>query len=195
MEYRADNVIGGHKNLAAWSVHKTKGAHLDAFHDMVLAEQNSIGCGFPHTNNHVHMANFHAFGGFRQGQKLYRLGRNIDHPLLVFDVEMVVIGGVSVEIRARGIDRNFAQQARFVELMERIIDGGERNIDARIAGFAVQLFSTDMTMRPAEQQLGKGNTLARGAKASHTQDSRQARFARRRSADALDTISHRVLEG
>ncbi len=52
----------------------------------------------------------HALRGLGQVLDHDRGGRDIDHPLLVLEKEMVVIRGVGVEIAARGIHRHFAQQ-------------------------------------------------------------------------------------
>ena len=140
------------------------------------------------------MADLHAAGGVGQHGEFHRGGGDVDHPLLVFDIEVVVVRGVGVEIGARGIHGHFAQQARFVELVQRIVDGGERHVHPRLAGFAMQLLGADMAMRPAEQQLGQRHALPGRAKAGHAQHGGKAGLARRMHANGLDdTVGHVVL--
>ena len=75
------------------------------------------------------------------------------------------------------VDSHFAQQARFVELVQRVVDGGQRNADPGLGGFTVQLLGADMPMRPAEQQFRQRHALPCGPQARHAQNGGKARSA------------------
>ena len=53
----------------------------------------------------------------------------------------MVVGGIGVEVGACALDRQNTQQPGIGELMQRVVDGGERNGDAGSLGFLMQLFS------------------------------------------------------
>ena len=97
------------------------------------------------------------------------VARNILQPTSCFAKEVMVIGGVGVEIRAAGLDDNFTQQSAIGELMQRVIDGRERYPDARRHSFAMQLLGGDMAVPSFEQETCQGNTLARGTQIYRTQ--------------------------
>ena len=82
---------------------------------------------------------------------------------------MLVIAGIGVEIGARAIHRDLAQQARLAELVQRVIDGGERHRHARAVGLFIQHFGGDMAIAARKQQPAKPDPLARRAQARMAQ--------------------------
>ena len=113
-------------------------------------------------------------GGFGQALEHDRVGRDVDHPLLVLEVEVVMVRGVGVEIGPRGVDRDFAQEARFLELVERVVDRRQRDVDARSLRLEVKLLGADVAMGAAEQQFGQCHALARRPQSGHPQHRREA---------------------
>jgi hypothetical protein len=81
-----------------------------------------------------------------------------------------------------------------MELVQRIVDGGQRDIDVGVTRFAMQLLGTDMPVRPAEQQLGQRHALPGRAQACHTQYCGKARLSRRQCSGGLGTVYHWVLD-
>ena len=87
----------------------------------------------------------------------------------VLDEEVVVVPGVGIEISALGIDRDFAQQPGVRELVQGIVDGGQRNLDAVGLGFPMEYLGRHMAVCAVEQEPGQGEALARGAQAGPAQ--------------------------
>jgi hypothetical protein len=52
--------------------------------------------------------------------------RDVDQRAIVRAVEMLVVADIGVEIGALGIDRDLAQQPGRRELVQRVVDGGQR---------------------------------------------------------------------
>src|SRR6188474_1458208 len=53
--------------------------------------------------------------------------RDVHQRVVALHEEVVMRGGVGVEIGLRAVDRDLAQQADLGELMQRVVDGGERD--------------------------------------------------------------------
>ena len=70
-------------------------------------------------------------GGVGQVLDDDRGGGDVDHPLLVFEIEMVMVRSVGIEIAARRVDRHFPQQPRCPELVQRVVNRRQRDIDLR----------------------------------------------------------------
>jgi hypothetical protein len=62
----------------------------------------------------------------------------------------MVVGRVGVKIGLRAIDRDLAQQTRFGELMQSVVDGCERDRDACAGRLFVELFGGDVPVALAE---------------------------------------------
>ena len=86
---------------------------------------------------------------------------------LAFDEEMMVVGRVGVEIGLRPFDGEDAQQSGARELMQRVVDGRQRNRHAGGERLLVQLFGRQMAVALGEQHLGKRDALARRTQARH----------------------------
>ena len=63
---------------------------------------------------------------------------NVDQLTIVFDIEVLVIADIGVEIGLAGIDNDFVLHAGLRELMQRVVNGGERDADARFGRFVMQ---------------------------------------------------------
>ena len=72
-------------------------------------------------------------GRRRQVADRDRLARDVDEGILALDEEVVVLARVGVEIGLGAVDRELAQQPGFGELVQRVVDGRERDRDARPA--------------------------------------------------------------
>ncbi|SCM77743.1 hypothetical protein KL86PLE_60058 [uncultured Pleomorphomonas sp.] len=90
---------------------------------------------------------------------------NVEHPVFILDVEMVMIVGIGVEIGARALDGHLAQQAGFGELVQRVVDGGERHRHLGGQRLGVQVLGGEMAMAVREQDLGERHALAGGPEA------------------------------
>src|SRR3546814_3987818 len=61
-----------------------------------------------------------------------QFARNVLKSPAAFVVEVVMVGDVGVEVGTPGLDHHLAQQAGFGELMQAVVDGGQR--DAHVVG-------------------------------------------------------------
>ena len=73
----------------------------------------------------------------------------------------MVLANVRVEIGPPGVDHDFPQQSGRGELMQRIVDGGQRHADALGHRLAMQLFGRDVPVPSVEQQPGQRQALTR----------------------------------
>ena len=101
-----------------------------------------------------------------------------------------MVARIGVEIAARRIHDHLAQQARFGELVQRVVDGGERNLQARISHFVVQAFRRHMPVAVFEQQAGQLDPLAGGTQAGMAQPQRGG--GRRILAGITQSLAHRA---
>ena len=76
-------------------------------------------------------------GGVRDAVNSDRVSRNVHELAVLFDEEVVVVRRVGVEIGLAAVDRELAQKAGLGELMQRIVDGGERHLLAGCRSFGV----------------------------------------------------------
>jgi hypothetical protein len=74
---------------------------------------------------------------------------------------MVVVRGIGVEIGLGALDRNFPQQAHLRELMQRVVDRGERHRHLAGDRLLMQDLCRDVAVAAIKQQARKGNALAR----------------------------------
>src|SRR5262245_57099973 len=118
------------------------------------------------------MRNFQICRRFRQAGDPDRVAGNVDQAALLLDKKMVVVGRVSVEISALAADGDFAQQARRLELVQGVVNGGERNPFSGAYGLLVQQLGGDMPIAIAEPQRRQRNALARRPHAGPPQEVR-----------------------
>jgi len=88
-----------------------------------------------------------------------RIG-NVDQLVVVLEIEMVVRRDVGVEIGLGAVDADLAQQARIGELIERVVDSGQRHRNLGERGFLVEHFRGQMAGALAEQQPAQRHALA-----------------------------------
>src|SRR6267154_4075323 len=88
-----------------------------------------------------------------------RIG-DIDQLVIVFEIEVVVGGDVGVEIGLGAVDADLAQETGIGELIERVVDGGERYRDLGQRRFLIEHFSGQMPRALAEQEPAKRHALA-----------------------------------
>ena len=112
-----------------------------------------VGCaiGFIQTNNHLNAVHIITFGAVGQARHLHRIGGNINQPRLLLDIKMMMHVNIRVEIAARLVNLHLAQQARRLELIERIIDRGLADFQPRCLRFIAQSLSRDMPVAMAKQ--------------------------------------------
>ena len=72
-----------------------------------------------------------------------------------------MIDRVCVEVAARRIDHHLEQQSRLGELVQGVVHGGERHLDAFADGLGMQGFGGQMAMSVTEQQFGQFVALPR----------------------------------
>src|SRR5688500_1692480 len=114
-----------------------------------------------HFHHHLHGADLHAWRRLREAIDA-DLAHEVDQPAFAFDEEMVVVAGVGVEVGAAAVDRHFAQEAGFRELVERVVDGGERDAHARRFRLPVQLLRGNMAVALGEEDASELHALACG---------------------------------
>ena len=107
-----------------------------------------------------------AFGGGRRLVDDVLGAGNVDERVMAFDKEMVMRRGVSVEVGLRAVDGDLAQQAGFGELMQRVVDGRERDGNFGLGGFLVKHFRGEMAVALAEQNPAERHTLPRRPQAN-----------------------------
>ena len=88
-----------------------------------------------------------------------RIG-NVDQRVLALDEEMMMIRHVGVEIGLRAVDRDLAQQADIGELVQRVVDGRERDRDLGLGGLLVQHLGGEMPVALGEQDPAERHPLA-----------------------------------
>lgn len=88
--------------------------------------------------------------------------------------KVMVMAGVRVEVGAPGLDHDLAQEPDGGEVVQRVVDRGERHTDPRPDRLAVQLLGTHVPVAGPEQELGQSQTLARGPEADRLQPLDQA---------------------
>ena len=76
---------------------------------------------------------------------------------------------VSVEIGLRSIDRRLAQKADFGELVQRVVDGGQRHRNFGAGRLFVKHFGGEVAIALAEQQPSQRHALARRPQADLAQ--------------------------
>ena len=88
---------------------------------------------------------------------------------VTLDEEMMVLTWIGVEIGLGAVNRELAQQARFSELVERIVDGGKRHRNTGARRFLEEDLCRDMAVALAEQQPAQRYPLARRTQADTPQ--------------------------
>ncbi len=90
-------------------------------------------------DNDVDPAHAGAFGRARQAGELDRIGRDVLEPAGILEIEVMMFGGVGVEVGPARIDHHLAQQPGVGELVQGVVDGGERDPDCLAERIAVEL--------------------------------------------------------
>ncbi len=80
----------------------------------------------------------------------------------VFKVEMMVPGRVGIEIGFAGIDDHFVKQANLHELMQGVVNGRQRDPNARVDRVGVKRLCGHVTMRVPKKKAGQGEPLPGG---------------------------------
>ena len=73
----------------------------------------------------------------------------------------MMIVDIRIEIRTARLNHNLAQQPAIRELVQCVVDGGERNPDRGRCSLAMQLLGRDVPIAAIEQQARQGNALPR----------------------------------
>jgi hypothetical protein len=82
---------------------------------------------------------------------------------------MMVGRGIGIEIRLRSFDRHLAQQADLGELVQRVVDGGQRHRHLGAGRLFVKHFGGEVAVALAEQQPAERHALARRPQADLAQ--------------------------
>ena len=112
------------------------------------------------------------------------------------DEEVIVVRRVGVEIGALAADRDLAQQAGPLELVQRVVDGRQRHALAGPHGLLVQHFRRHVPVAVAEQQRRQRHALARRPQARPAKQFADVDRRRRRAPAGLskfaDIVSRRL---
>ena len=73
----------------------------------------------------------------------------------------MVVADICVEIGPAGVDHDLAQQPRADELVQRVVDRGERHRHRRGERLVMELFGRDMAVALVEQQARQRQPLTR----------------------------------
>ena len=84
-------------------------------------------CLTAHAHDHVNSRKLRALGRRRQAGDRDLVGRKIVKLTIRLDEEMMMVRHVGIEIRPSRSDHDLAQQTGIPELVQRIVDGGQRN--------------------------------------------------------------------
>jgi hypothetical protein len=87
--------------------------------------------GLTQPNNYVDVLDAAPSGRLGQAVNMHGAGRNVMQPAVCLIEEMMMGGDVGVEINAIRIDQDLAQKTRFGELMNGVIDRGQRRTARR----------------------------------------------------------------
>ena len=68
--------------------------------------------------------------------------------------------GIGIKIRDVVIKVNLMQETNFAELVQGVVNGRQRHIDAFVFRFKPKLFRGDMAARAIEQQIRQSKPLA-----------------------------------
>src|SRR5262249_36825138 len=115
----------------------------------------------PH--HHIDMRYFQVGGRLRQAIDADAVAGDVDQPTLFLDKKVIVIRRVGIEVGALPADRDLAQQACALELMQGVIDGCQRHPFACAHRLLVQQLGRDMAIAIGEQQGRERDPLPRRA--------------------------------
>ena len=115
-------------------------------------------------DQHVDAGDGHALGRLGQPLDADRAGRDVHQLAGMLAEEMVVVRRVGVEIGLGAFHRDLAQQARLGELVQRVVDRGERHRHFARQRLLVQRLRRDMAVALGEQQMRQRHALPRGPK-------------------------------
>ena len=88
---------------------------------------------------------------------------------LVFEEEVVMLGGIGVEIGLGPIHSELAQKAGFRELVQGVVDGRQRDRNTGARRLVEQNFGGDVPIALAKQQPSEGDALPRRTQAHAAQ--------------------------
>ena len=117
-------------------------------------------------HDHFHARLVRSFRYWRQTGHFDRMPRNIRQIPFIFEVEMMVVLNICVEIGARAIDDHLAQKPNFRELMKRIVNCCQRYTNTRRLSFGMKRFGGHVTINSVKQQVRERDPLACGPQTS-----------------------------
>src|SRR6185312_9548177 len=86
--------------------------------------------------------------------------RDVEHLVRAFDEEVVMRRDVGIEVGLGAVDRDLAQQADLGELVQRVVDGGERHRHLGAGRLLVEHLGGQMPVALAEQDPAERHALA-----------------------------------
>jgi len=90
-----------------------------------------------------------------------------------FVEQMMMIANIGVEIDLPAINDNLAQQSRRMEMVQRIVNSGQRYGDAFFQRNSMNLFRRDVFIAAIEQKLSQSQPLPRRAQTRILQKGRE----------------------
>ncbi|EGE57181.1 hypothetical protein RHECNPAF_470070 [Rhizobium etli CNPAF512] len=115
------------------------------------------------------MGDLHALGRLRQIGDRQVADGNVEHLVFAFDEEMMVVGHISVEIGLGALDGENADETGLGELVQRVVDGRQRNRHAGGNRLLMQLLDGQMPVALGKQEIAERDALAGGTQACATQ--------------------------
>src|SRR4029079_950306 len=156
----ANGVRSRSTTIPAMSSRTSYGASIKAKR---LNRRSTLALG-DQSDQHVDARDRHPLGRLRQTRDTHLAGLDVEQLAGILAEEMEVVRRIGVEIGLGAFDRDLAQQACFRELMQRVVDGRERDRHFMPQGLFVQQLRRDMAVTRLKQQGRQREVLPRGPK-------------------------------
>ena len=109
-------------------------------------------------------------GRRRQPIQPDRLAGDVDQPVLLLDIEMMMVAGAGIVLRTPALRRDLADQSGGAELPERVVDRRQRQGLAADHDIAEEILGGDMPVPIREEHTPEREALARRPQAGTLQD-------------------------
>jgi len=110
-------------------------------------------------HDHIHPVDLGAVGRAGQAGHLDATARDIHKIAFAFEIKMMVLRRIGIEIDFAATDNNLPQKSGGRELMKRVVYGRKGDANALPLRFQMKRFGRDVSVRPFEQQPSERQAL------------------------------------